>query len=124
MDNYRNRKLLHYDGNDSCIKLSKSYSLGFDTFIFKIKFSTLFKYKKGNKSWQNGSFWWSTLSFKDKIFNRNHGLIKLFNCNFYYSTHPYHGVNTYNINICILPIRIHKYFDAKEDNCSNVSDSL
>ena len=119
MKNWENRKLIHWDGNDRCIKLSKSLSLGFDTFIFYITFSTLFQSPKKGKL-AKGSMYWETLSFKDKLFNSNHGLIKLFKCNYYYSESPYHGVNTWFLKICFLPFVLHKYYDEKEFECDCV----
>lgn len=119
MNNWEHRKLIHLDGNDKCLKISKQFSLAFDIFIFKISFSNLFKKPGVGSIPLGGSMYWKTLSLKDKLLNKNHGLIKLFCCNYYYSEAPYHGVNTWSLNIGFLPFRLHKYYDAKESNSSN-----
>ncbi len=124
MKDWQNRSFIHRDGNSKCIKISKSHSVGFDVFIFKLKFITLFRYKKSNKSWQNGSMWWETLSIKDKIISKNHGLRKLFAIKAYRNKSWCHGVNTFGLDIFSLPLRFYKYYDEVEESditCIQVS---
>lgn len=122
MNNWRNRKRIHWDGNDKCIRLTENYSIGFDTYAFEIFFSNLFRYKKDNQSWQNGSLWWKTLSFNKKILDKHYGLRKFLTLHYGHYKHPYHGVNNIDIRISFIPVTMKHYFDAKDLDI-NVSDS-
>ena len=108
MDNWKTRKLFHNDGNQKCIRLSKRYSIAFDVFSFKIFFNTLFG--------KRGSLWWKTLSFKEKLFNKQYGLAKFFRLKYGYEVRPYHGINWWYLKISFLPLSLNYYFDKKEDD--------
>jgi hypothetical protein len=112
MKNWRQRKVFHRDGNQACIKLSKSYSLAFDTYLFKLFFNTLFNKK-------NGSLFWKTLSLKKKLFDKNYGLGKFFTWYYSFEKRPYHGINYLAIQLSFINLYVNHYFDEKELENSN-----
>jgi hypothetical protein len=112
MKNWRQRKVFHRDGNKVCIKLSKSYSLAFDTYLFKLFFNTLFDKK-------NGSLFWKTLSLKEKLFDKHYGLGKFLTWHYSFEKCPYHGINYIAIKISFINLYVNHYFDEKELENSN-----
>lgn len=122
MKDWRNRKFIHWDGNERCIRISKHYSIAFDTFLFKIFFSNRFRLpRKGRLA--KGSIFWETLSWKKKLFDPHHGLAGFFRFNTYSSKSPYHGVDNWRLSISFLPLSLNYYYNEKEYDGCDVSCS-
>lgn len=114
----KNRKIIHRDGIDICLRITKRYSLGFGCYESKIFFKTLFYYNRSRPE-SNGSLWWKGLSFKEKIIDKDHGLGKFLCFNYGFEKRPYHGVNWKYLTISFLTIKLYIYYDKININCGN-----